>query len=91
MWMLGNSAFSIFLVKEPLKNGKPLTSEAKDQNGSLLNGLKSKKPVIKALPCGSLHSSPEIIEDRRQLIYQDIDRRDGPVWSQVLRDLPSTW
>jgi nucleoporin NDC1 len=46
-WMAGNTAFSIFLVKEPLKNGRPLTSESKDPNGSLLNGLKSKKLSIK--------------------------------------------
>ena len=35
------------MAKAPLKNGQPLTFEAKDPNGSLLNGLKSKKPSIK--------------------------------------------
>lgn len=48
LWSTGNTAFSIFMVREPLKNGKPLTSESKDPNGSLLNGLKSKKLSIKA-------------------------------------------
>jgi nucleoporin NDC1 len=43
----GNAAFSIFLAKEPLKNGKPLSSDSKDPNGSLLNGLKSKKDPIR--------------------------------------------
>lgn len=43
----GNAAFSIFLAKEPLKNGKPLSSDSKDPNGSLLNGLKSKKDSIR--------------------------------------------
>lgn len=47
LWQAGNTAFSIFLVREPLKNGKPLTSESKDPNGSLLNGLKSKKLSIR--------------------------------------------
>lgn len=47
IWNAGNFAFSTFMVKEPLKNGKPLTSESKDPNGSLLNGLKSKKLSIK--------------------------------------------
>lgn len=47
VWAAGNAAFSIFLVREPLKHGKPLTSESKDPNGSLLNGLKSKKLSIK--------------------------------------------
>jgi nucleoporin NDC1 len=46
IWSAGNIAFSIFMVKEPLKNGQPLTSESKDPNGSLLNGLKSKKLSI---------------------------------------------
>ena len=47
LWQVGNAAFSIFLVKEPLKHGKPLTSESKNPNGSLLNGLKAKKLSIK--------------------------------------------
>lgn len=43
-----NVAFSMLLSKEPLKNKKPLSSDAKkDPNGSLLNGLKSKKDSIK--------------------------------------------
>lgn len=48
LWSAGNTAFSIFMAQEPVKNGKPLTSESKDPNGSLLNGLKSKKLSIKA-------------------------------------------
>jgi nucleoporin NDC1 len=47
VWAAANQAFSIFLVKEPLKKGLPLTSESKDPNGSLLNGLKSKKSSVK--------------------------------------------
>lgn len=47
VWNTGNFAFSTFMVKEPLKNGNPLTSESKDPNGSILNGLKSKKLPIK--------------------------------------------
>jgi nucleoporin NDC1 len=47
IWTAGNEAFSIFMVKEPLKNGQPLTSDSKDPNGSLLNGLKSKKLSVK--------------------------------------------
>lgn len=43
MWLAGNKMFSLLLVRPPLKLGKPLTSESKDPNGSLLNGLKSKK------------------------------------------------
>jgi nucleoporin NDC1 len=54
IWLAGNTAFSIFLVKEPIKNGRPLSSDSKDPNGSLLNGLKSKKLPIKV---NSLSSS----------------------------------
>lgn len=46
-WLAADYAFSILIVKEPMKNGRPLTSDAKDPNGSLLNGLKSKKLSIK--------------------------------------------
>jgi nucleoporin NDC1 len=85
LWMMGNTAFSIFLVKEPLKNGKPLTSEAKDPNGSLLNGLKSKKDSIKSFALWELGFIARDFEDRRKAIYQDIGRRDGPMWSQVCK------
>lgn len=46
IWATGNTAFSIFMAKAPLKNGKPLTSDSRDPNGSLLNGLKNKKLSI---------------------------------------------
>ena len=83
IWMTGNAAFSTFLVKEPLKNGRPLTSESKDPNGSLLNGLKSKKQSVKGFAMWELAFVARDFEDRRRAIYQDIDRRDGPMWSQV--------
>lgn len=47
LWAVGNAAFTSSMAKEPLKNGKALTSESKDPNGSLLNGLKSKKDTVK--------------------------------------------
>lgn len=47
MWLAGNRIFSLLLVRPPLKLGNPLTSESKDMNGSLLNGLKSKRLPIK--------------------------------------------
>lgn len=47
MWLAGNRIFSLLLVRPPLKLGNPLTSESKDMNGSLLNGLKSRKFPIK--------------------------------------------
>jgi nucleoporin NDC1 len=49
LWSFSNAAFSFWLAKEPIKNGQPLTTESKDPNGSLLNGLKSKKPRISVI------------------------------------------
>lgn len=64
LWKASNLAFSTFMARKPLKNGKPLTAESKDPNGSLLNGLKSKKQYIRV----SALYHPE----RR--IYADINR-----------------
>lgn len=47
LWKASNVAFLTFMARKPLKNGKPLTAESKDPNGSLLNGLKSKKQYIR--------------------------------------------
>lgn len=43
LWRVLNVAFSTFMARKPLKDGKPLSAESKDPNGSLLHGLKSKK------------------------------------------------
>ncbi|KAL8380871.1 hypothetical protein RB595_005253 [Gaeumannomyces hyphopodioides] len=83
MWSAGNVAFSIFLVKPPIKNGKPLTSDAKDPNGSLLNGLKSKKLPIKCFAMWELAFIACDFQDRRKAIYEDFERKDGSMWSQV--------
>ncbi|KAG8162966.1 hypothetical protein KVR01_007444 [Diaporthe batatas] len=83
LWLAGNRMFSMFLVRPPLKNGNPLTSESKDQNGSLLNGLKSKKLPIKCFATWELALIARDFQPRRHAIYQDIDRADGPMWSQV--------
>ncbi|KAI5456351.1 nucleoporin protein Ndc1-Nup [Mariannaea sp. PMI_226] len=83
VWNAGNFAFSTFMVKEPLKNGNPLTSESKDANGSILNGLKSKKLSIKSFAMWELAYIAQGFETRRKAIYEDIDRKDGPMWSQV--------
>lgn len=54
IWAAGNTAFSIFMAKPPLKGGKPFSADSKDPNGSLLNGLKSKKSSIQV--CNSTAS-----------------------------------
>ncbi|UKZ73378.1 hypothetical protein TrVFT333_001024 [Trichoderma virens FT-333] len=83
LWTAGNRAFSIFMVKKPLKNGNPLTSESKDPNGSLLNGLKSKKLSIKSFAMWELALTAQNHQSRRQSIFNDIDRQGGPMWSQI--------
>ncbi|KAF3766508.1 hypothetical protein M406DRAFT_89291 [Cryphonectria parasitica EP155] len=83
MWLAGIKMFSMFLVRPPLKLGNPLTSESKDPNGSLLNGLKSKKLHIKSFAMWELALIARDFGPRRKAIYQDIDRKDGPAWSQV--------
>ncbi|OAA57454.1 nuclear envelope protein [Niveomyces insectorum RCEF 264] len=83
--LVSNAAFSIFLVNEPLKDGQPLTSESRDPNGSLLNGLKSKKDKIKAFSLWELAFIARDVPDRRVAIYTDIERKDGSTWSQICR------
>lgn len=47
LWEFANKAFDLYIAQEPLKNNKPITSDSKDPNGTLLNGLKSKKDFNK--------------------------------------------
>lgn len=47
LWQFVNKAFDVYIAQEPLKNNRPITSDSKDPNGTLLNGLKSKKDAVK--------------------------------------------
>lgn len=47
LWEFVNKAFDLYIAQEPMKNGKPITDDSKDPNGTLLNGLKSKKDAVK--------------------------------------------
>ena len=49
LWELSNAVFGAYVAQEPLKCGVPLTDDSRDPNGSLLNGLKSKKETIKVM------------------------------------------
>ncbi|KAI3329492.1 nucleoporin protein Ndc1-Nup [Ustulina deusta] len=83
LWYFGEVAFRVQLTREPLKRGQPLSSESKDPNGSLLNGLRSKKPRIAAFAMWELAFIARDYTTRRQTIFEDIDRKDGPMWSQI--------
>ncbi|KAJ6002702.1 hypothetical protein N7451_005249 [Penicillium sp. IBT 35674x] len=86
-WQCTNLFFSVFIGKEPLKRGQPLTSEAKDPNGSLINGLKAKKPVVKAFALWELSLISQRQPERRKAIFNEIDRDHGTTWSQTLECL----
>lgn len=47
LWEFVNKAFDLYIAQEPLKNNRPITSDSKDPNGTLLNGLKSNKEANK--------------------------------------------
>ncbi|TQV94758.1 nuclear envelope protein [Cordyceps javanica] len=83
IWAVGNTGFSIFMAKPPLKAGRPFTTESKDPNGSLLNGLKSKKSSVQCFAMWELAIIAQDFEAQRKAIFADIDRKDGPMWSQV--------
>lgn len=94
LWEVSNVAFSAIVAQPPLKKGEPLTSEIKDSrgavlhksrdpNGSLLTGLKSKKPVPKAFAFWELYIICTSYETRRKSIYTEVDRVGGDTWSQV--------
>lgn len=47
LWQGSNVAFSAYVAQEPIKRGQPLTQDSNDPNGSLLNGLRSRKSLVK--------------------------------------------
>jgi nucleoporin NDC1 len=47
LWEFVNKTFDVYIAQEPLKNDLPITNDSTDPNGSLLNGLKSKKDTVR--------------------------------------------
>lgn len=87
LWQSTNVFFSVFIAKEPLKRGQPLTSEAKDPNGSLITGLKAKKAFAKSFAFWELSLISQTLPERRKTIFNEIDREGGSSWSQVVNSL----
>ncbi|EZF26649.1 hypothetical protein H112_01199 [Trichophyton rubrum D6] len=85
LWQISNFLFSAFLGQAPLKKGNPLTHGVADPNGSLLNGLKSKKETVLAFAFWELCLISQEFPDRRKEIFKDIDRSGGSAWSQILK------
>ncbi|KAJ5099077.1 nuclear envelope protein [Penicillium argentinense] len=87
LWQTTNVFFSVFIGKEPLKRGQPLTIDAKDPNGSLITGLKTKKEMPKAFAFWELSLISQRQPERRKTIFNEIDREGGSSWSQVVASL----
>ncbi|KAI0154324.1 nucleoporin protein Ndc1-Nup [Xylariaceae sp. FL1272] len=83
LWHCADIVFHLLLSHAPLKNDRSLTAESKDPNSSLLNGLKSKKERVSAFAMWELALIARDSEARRKAIFDDIDRKDGPMWPQI--------
>ncbi|KAL8770344.1 MAG: hypothetical protein Q9209_003980 [Squamulea sp. 1 TL-2023] len=83
LWQVSNLAFDIYVVQEPLKRGQPISEDSRDPNGVLINGLRTKKPLVKAFAFWELAKICQSFPNRRGLIFRDIDRPGGPAWSQI--------
>lgn len=47
LWRISNLAFTVYVAQEPLKRGQPISQDSRDPNGVLINGLYSKKSLVK--------------------------------------------
>ncbi|KAF2833403.1 hypothetical protein CC86DRAFT_311204 [Ophiobolus disseminans] len=83
LWQFVNKAFDLYIAQDPLKNGKPITSDSKDPNGTLLNGLKSKKDAVKAIAFWELALITDSFPERRKTLYSELERRKAPTFLQV--------
>ncbi|KAM0711560.1 hypothetical protein Q7P35_000926 [Cladosporium inversicolor] len=94
LWEISNVLFTIYVAQAPLKKDNPLTSEIKDNagscitksqdpNGSLLNGLKSKKDVPRTFAFWELYLICTQFDARRKTIFNEVDRKTGSTWVQV--------
>lgn len=83
LWEFVNKAFDLYIAQEPLKNDKPITSDSTDPNGTLLNGLRSKKDAVKAIAFWELALITDAFPDRRKTIYSEMDRKKAPTFQQV--------
>lgn len=83
-WAISKSLFLIYFTQEPTKVGLPLSASSKDPNGTLLMGLKA-KGIVKTFAFWELTIIAQKHKDRRQAIFEDIERPTGPMWPQMLQ------
>ncbi|MCJ1283842.1 hypothetical protein MMC26_003173 [Xylographa opegraphella] len=84
LWEFSNAAFSAYVGQAPLKNGQPLTTDSRDPNGSLINGLKAKKEITRTFAFWELLYITQRLIARKNSIFSEIDRAGGATWAQVL-------
>ena len=51
LWESSSALFSAYVAGQPIKREQPLSASSIDQNGTLLNGLKSRKEIPNVRPC----------------------------------------
>ncbi|KIX95639.1 uncharacterized protein Z520_08759 [Fonsecaea multimorphosa CBS 102226] len=84
-WELTSLLFLIYLNQQPTKSGLPLSASSKDPNGTLLNGLKAKRDVVRTFAFWELAIIAHKHKERRKAIFEDIERPTGPMWSQMVQ------
>jgi nucleoporin NDC1 len=77
-WEVCSLLFIVYLRKEPIKKDLPLSAASKDPNGTLLNGLKAKRDIVKTYAFWELAIIAQGNPDRRKAIFTDIERPAGP-------------
>ncbi|KAL8874251.1 MAG: hypothetical protein Q9174_000371 [Haloplaca sp. 1 TL-2023] len=83
LWRVSNLTFGAYIVQKPLKRNQPLSQDSKDPNGSLINGLKARKAVVRTFAYWELAIISQQFPERRIAIFRDIDRQGGSAWSQI--------
>lgn len=84
-WQLNLVLFRALMLREPAKDGKPLSTSSKDPNGTLLNGLNAKRELVKTFAFWELELIARGHPERRRDIFGDFERpNQGPVFSHML-------
>lgn len=84
LWSTSHLFFNIFLSNPPINKGKPLTSESKTANASLISGLTAKSSLVKTFAFWELCLISQDFPGRREMIFSDIESsNDEGAWKQI--------
>ncbi|KAF2742579.1 hypothetical protein M011DRAFT_472164 [Sporormia fimetaria CBS 119925] len=83
LWNFGNTMFNLNMGKEPLRKGLPISATSNDPNGTLINGLKSKKEDYRNEAFQELALISGRFEERRKTIFAQYDRAKCPTARQM--------